>query len=65
MDYKIGNDEEALSDLIADLGHFADRHDIKFIDCCTRAIAAWAVERQDPHATATTPSVVIQIGGAS
>ena len=61
----IGNDEEALSDLIADLGHFADRHDIEFIDCCARAIAAWAVERQGPHTTATTQSVVIQIGGAS
>ena len=59
----IGNDEEAISDLIADIGHYADRHDIGFIDCCARAIAAWAVERQGPHATATTPSVVIQIGG--
>ena len=62
---EIGNDEEALSDLIADLGHFADRHDIAFIDCCARAIADWAVERQGPHTTATTPSVVIQIGGVS
>lgn len=62
---EIGNDEEALSDLIADLGHLADRDDIAFIECCTRAIAAWAEERQGPHATAATPSVVIQIGGVS
>ena len=59
----IDNDEEALSDLIADLGHFADRHGIEFIECCSRAIAAWAEERQGTKATATTPSVVIQIGG--
>ena len=60
----IGNDEEALIDLIADLGHLADRDDIAFIECCTRAIAAWAEERQGRHATANAPSVVIQIVGA-
>lgn len=60
---EIRDDEEALSDLIADLGHYADRHDIDFVACCTRAVGALALERQGEHATAKTPNVVIQIGG--
>ena len=59
-----GNEEEALSDLIADLGHYADRHDIDFLDCCSRAIAGWALERKGAHAAEKSPDVVIQIGGA-
>lgn len=60
-----GDHEETLSDLIADLGHYADQHSVDFLDCCARAIAAWAVERQEPDATPETPSVITQIGGAS
>lgn len=53
------DDEEILSDLIADLGHHADTDGIDFVDCCARAIGAWALERKGEHAAPTTPSVVI------
>jgi hypothetical protein len=40
------NDDDAvLCDIIADLGHYADQHDIEFLDIVARAVGAWAVER--------------------
>jgi hypothetical protein len=53
--------ETAFHDLIADLGHFADRHDIDFVDCAARAIGCWARERRGSDCDVPIPSVVIQI----
>jgi hypothetical protein len=54
--------ETAFHDLIADLGHYADRHDIDFVDCAARAIGCWALERRGSDCDDAIPRVVIQIG---
>lgn len=61
------DDDETIHDLIADLGHYADRNAIDFVDCAARAIGCWALERRGAHCTDAAPAVVIQItdGGAS
>ena len=61
---KIGSeiDAEALHDLLADLGHYADAHDIEFLDVAARAIGCWALEQTSPDSTAAAPSVTITIG---
>lgn len=62
------DDDEAIHDLIADLGHYADRHDIDFVDCAARAVGCWALERRkEPDCTDAIPRVVIRIeeGGQS
>jgi uncharacterized protein (UPF0212 family) len=57
------DDDEAIHDLIADLGHYADRHDIDFVDCAARAIGCWALERRkERDCTEAIPRVVIHIG---
>lgn len=57
-----GVKDEGLHDLIADLGHYAERHHIDFLDCIARAISCWALERRDPSSTGSTPPVTIRIG---
>jgi hypothetical protein len=61
------DDDETIHDLIADLGHYADRHHIDFVDCAARAIGCWALERRGAHCMDTAPAVIIQItdGGRS
>lgn len=61
------DDDETIHDLIADLGHYADRHAIDFVDCAARAIGCWALEGRGAHCMDTAPAVIIQItdGGAS
>lgn len=63
----VDDDDEAIHDLIADLGHYADRHGIDFVDGAARAIGCWALERRGAHCMDTAPAVIIQIsdGGAS
>ena len=56
------DDDEAIHDLIADLGHYADRHDIDFVDCAARAIGCWALEKRGPDCDLPIPRVVIHIG---
>ena len=56
------DDDEAIHDLIADLGHYADRHDIDFVDCAARAIGCWALEKRGPYCDVPIPRVVIRIG---
>ncbi len=61
------DDDEAIHDLIADLGHYADRHDIDFVDCAARAIGCWALEKRGLDCDEPIPRVVIHIcdGGVS
>jgi uncharacterized protein (UPF0212 family) len=54
-------DDEAIHDLIADLGHYADRHDIDFVDCAARAIGCWALEKRGLDCDEPIPRVVIHI----
>jgi len=58
------NDDEGIIDLIADLGHFADRHDIDFLDCAARAIGCWALERLGTDCEEPFPRVFIHIDDA-
>ena len=56
------DDEEAIRDLVTDLGHFADRQDIDFLDVLAAAIGCWALEQKDPRSIEPAPSVIITIG---
>lgn len=56
------DDEEAIRDLVTDLGHFADRNQLDFLDVLATAIGCWARERQRPQASAA-PTVTITIHG--
>jgi hypothetical protein len=56
------DDDASIRDLIADLGHYADRHDIEFLDCVARAIGSWALEQKDPKSCEALPLVTIRIG---
>lgn len=55
------SDDEALRDLISDLGHFADRSSLDFIHATERAIAYWTKEQSDPTGLADPPDVYIII----
>ena len=56
------DDEEAIRDLVTDLGHFADRQDIDFLDVLAAAIGSWALEQKDRQGVLAAPSVIITIG---
>jgi hypothetical protein len=57
-----GEHDESIRDLIADLGHYADRHDMEFLDLVARAIGSWALEQKDPESCEALPLVTIHIG---
>lgn len=56
------DDEEGIRDLVADLGHFADRNHIEYLDVLATAIGCWACEQNDHDGDKATPSVTITIG---
>ena len=56
------DDEQAIRDLVTDLGHFADRNHIDFLDVLAAAIGSWALEQKEPGSITATPSVIITIG---
>lgn len=56
------DDEEAIRDLVADLGHFANRNHIDFLDVVAAAIGCWALEQKDRQGVLAAPSVIITIG---
>lgn len=53
--------EDALKDLICDLGHYADRHGLDFVEITRSAIAGWKLEQADPFSIETPPDVDIFI----
>ena len=55
------DDEEAIRDLVTDLGHFADRQDIDFLDVVAAAIGSWALEQKNRQDVLAAPSVIITI----
>jgi len=57
-----GFGDEGVHDLIADLGHFAERHGIDFVDCVARAIGCWHAERRGSPCPNGNPPVTIHIG---
>lgn len=58
----VDGDREAVSDLIADLGHYCDRHQLDFIPLVERAIGHWRIEQSDPD-SADLPEVKIIVNG--
>ena len=58
----VDGDREAVSDLIADLGHYCDHHQLDFIPLVERAIGHWQIEQSDPD-SANLPEVKIVVDG--
>lgn len=58
-------DEYAVSDLIADLGHYGDSNGIDFITAVQRGIGHWKVETTDPDHIDLMPLVMISIDGGT
>jgi hypothetical protein len=58
----VDGDREAVSDLIADLGHYCDRHQLEFLPLVQRGIGHWQIEQRDPD-SASLPQVSIAIDG--
>ncbi len=56
------DNETAIVDLIADLGHLAKKHNLDYMEILRRGIRAWAYEERDPNELGTLPSVSIRIG---
>lgn len=54
--------EEAISDLIANLGHYAQREQFDFLYLVARAIGDWHLEQTDEHSIDVRPTVTILIG---
>lgn len=53
--------DDALSDLICDLGHYADQQRIDFTAILARAIGYWKIEQTDPLGVSDRPDVDIII----
>jgi hypothetical protein len=53
--------EDALKDLICDLGHYADSQGLDFPDVVTKAVATWKIEQTDPLGIQDPPHVDIHI----
>jgi len=54
--------DDAISDLIADLGHLADWHDVNFVALVEQAVGAWSAERRhldDDHLDHDSVTVLI------
>ena len=58
----VDGDREAVSDLIADLGHYCDRHQLDFIPLLERGISYWQIEQSDSD-RADLPEVKIVVDG--
>jgi hypothetical protein len=57
---------DAIHDLIADLGHFAELEGYDFHDIVERAVGTWLLERSGLEASAKAPVMrLTEIGGAS
>jgi hypothetical protein len=55
--------ECCISDLIAHLGHYCDRHDMDFRQLLVIAIGHWKLEQTDPESDGIPPLVTITIDG--
>jgi hypothetical protein len=56
--------DEAISDLIADLGHLCDREKLDFVALVRKGVAYWKIEQTDEDGVRTPPRVDILIEGA-
>lgn len=51
--------EQALGDLIADLGHLCDEQGLDFLHLAARGIATWKIEQEDPEGLSAPPETLI------
>lgn len=54
------SDEEAVTDLVADIGHFCVENDLTYLYLLARGISHWRLEMTDPDGMAL-PEVTIHI----
>lgn len=52
---------DAIGDLIANLGHFADRKGLPFLKCVATGIGHWHLEKRDEDSLDPLPNVAIFI----
>jgi hypothetical protein len=62
---QVGDDDEAslILDLITDLGHLAQRHQLDFLRLPARAISVWTAEAREPDGIDPGPQVSISVPG--
>lgn len=59
-------EDDPVSDLIADLGHWCDENDIDFLAAIQRGIGHWKAEtadQDDPNRIDIMPAVTVRIDG--
>jgi hypothetical protein len=59
----VDGDREAVADLIADLGHYCDRHQLDFVHLLKRGIGHWHIEQRDPEGIDALPEIGVIIDG--
>lgn len=61
----VDDERDAVNDLIADLGHYCDAHDLDFLSLVERGIGHWRAETFDPgdcNRIDVMPSIIISVG---
>lgn len=53
--------DDAVTDLIANIGHFCDAAGIDFLQLTARAIGHWKREQTDPESIEPAPYVTIEV----
>jgi hypothetical protein len=56
--------EEAIGDLLCDIGHLCDEERLDFLAVVRKAVAYWKIEQVDPVGIADPPAVTIIIDEA-
>ena len=56
--------DEAVHDLIANIGHFCDRAGFDRLKVAAAGVAVWHAERADPDGLAPEPRVTITVTGS-
>lgn len=56
-----GIDQETVTDLVCDLGHWCAEHGIPFLDAARTGIGHWAAEQADPESIEPAPNVAITV----
>lgn len=54
-------DEETISDLIADIGHYCDAMGLDYLKLMAGGIGVWKLEQADPESMGIVPSVSIKV----
>ena len=55
------NDEQSIGDLICNLGHYAQRRNLDFLQLVQTGIGHWHLEQIDPDSLDMLPTVTVSI----